>query len=509
MSVWRQDLSKDRSALTSEDTSLSALDDVTRSHLTPPSSKGQDHDSRQLAAVSHLAAARNAATGVLKREVKVMHNAMMCSTKYIIFLVGMPFSSSFLTIQSPIVEVPAHRRNHIILRNADATIPTTFIQSTRTPAQIYAYRKGSEIWPECNEDPVRLTASFPGGVIPQPAKDLLDFTSSTYTANITPISPILSTTSSDATSANDIVATSAASSSYPTRGIKRRAVRTTLSHILRSAAQASTRRARSPSTIGKVYGQTFGVPPPAISKGPSIIALILLGTNCVHLHDIVSVILLSTYIIGLASWCVAPKVASTPHHPIVNMPSFPSKGHVPALISNPLGASLTNSRLYKTWLRLGAVVGVLLPIMVLAQLTISSHFPILTNTLLGNINTYNIAELKRIIGGHTFLLCWQALTESLSRAALLPLPIRILIPVSYSALRISSLQSWAFSASESVMPMSIRTLGIVNILFWSANLVFFLIPVGVIRYLRAHFYCVEAEEVTVRKGGESSVGLLP
>ncbi|KAL3758490.1 hypothetical protein ACHAWU_004333 [Discostella pseudostelligera] len=350
----------------------------------------------------------------------------------------MPFSSSFLTIQSPIVEVPAHRRNHIILRNADATIPTTFIQSTRTPAQIYAYRKGSEIWPECNEDPVRLTASFPGGVIPQPAKDLLDFTSSTSTANITPISPILSTTSSDATSANDIVATSAASSSYPTRGIKRRAVRTTLSHILRSAAQASTRRARSPSAIGKVYGQTFGVPPPAISKGPSIIALILLGTNCVHLHDIVSVILLSTYIIGLASWCVAPKVASTPHHPIVNMPSFPSKGHVPALISNPLGASLTNSRLYKTWLRLGAVVGVLLPIMVLAQLTISSHFPILTNTLLGNINTYNIAELKRIIGGHTFLLCWQALTESLSRAALLPLPIRILIPVSYSALRISS-----------------------------------------------------------------------
>ncbi|KAL7431765.1 hypothetical protein ACHAXH_001834 [Discostella pseudostelligera] len=429
---------------------------------------------------------------------------MMCSTKYILVLVGLPFSSPFSTKQSSIVEVHSHRRNHI-LRIADATIPTTFIQSTRTPTHIHAYRKGSEIWPECNEDPIRLAASFPGGVIPQPAKDLLDFTSSTSTANITPISPILSTTSSDASSTNDIVA----SPSYPTRGIKRRAVRTTLSHILRSAAQASTRRARSHSTLGRVYGQTFGVPPPAISKGPSIIALILLGTNCVNFHDIVSVILLSTYIIGLASWCVAPKVASTPHHPIVNMPSFPSKGHVPALISNPLGVSLTNSRLYKTWLRLGAVVGVLLPIMVLAQLTFSSHYPILTNTLLGNINTDNIGELKRTIGGHTFLLCCQALTESLSRAALLPLPIRILIPVSYSALRISSLQSWAFSASESVMPLSIRVLGIVNLLFWFANLIFFLIPVGVIRYLRAHFYCVEAEEVTVRKGGESSIGLLP
>jgi hypothetical protein len=58
------------------------------------------------------------------------------------------------------------------------------------------------------------------------------------------------------------------------------------------------------------------------------------------------------------------------------------------------------------------------------------------------------------------------------------------------------------------MPVLIRLLGVSNLLFWYANLAFFLIPVGAIRYLRAHFYCVEAEEVTVRKGGESSVGLL-
>jgi hypothetical protein len=39
------------------------------------------------------------------------------------------------------------------------------------------------------------------------------------------------------------------------------------------------------------------------------------------------------------------------------------------------------------------------------------------------------------------------------------------------------------------------------------NLLVFL-PVAVLRYLRSHFYCVEAVEVVVRKGGESSVGLL-
>ena len=257
---------------------------------------------------------------------------MMCGIiiYIIILLIGLPFASSFLTIQS----------SHLPHNAADATIPKSAYSQIHT---YYAYRKGSDIWPECNEEPVRLAASFPGGVIPQPAMDILELASST------------AATSSDVISDDDVEPSMTSSLSYRSKGIKRRAVRTTLSHILRSAAKASTRRARSPSTIGKVYGETFGVPPPALSKGPSIIAMILLGTNCVNLHDIVSVILLSIYIIGLASWCIAPKYSSSPNHPIVNMPSYPIKGHIPSLISNPLGASLTNSRLYKTWLRLGAV----------------------------------------------------------------------------------------------------------------------------------------------------------
>ncbi len=397
---------------------------------------------------------------------------MMCGIFIYINLIGLPFAASFLTIQ-------------------------TKPKSAQTHAY-YAYRKGSDIWPERNEEPIRLAASFPEGVIPQPAMNLLELASSTATTSSD------SSHDDDDDDGDDAKASMPSSISYRSKGIKRRAVRTTLSHLLRSAAQASTRRARSPSTIGKVYGETFGVPPPAISKGPSMIALILLGTNCVNFHDIVSVILLSIYIIGLASWCIAPKYSSSHKHPILNMPSFPIKGHIPALISNPLGASLTNSRLYKTWLRLGVVLGILFPIMVLAQLTMTSDYRPLTRSM-GKIN---IRELKRIVGGPTFLLCWQAISESMSRAALLPLPIRILIPISYSVLRLSSLHSWAFSASKSAMPVLIRLLGVSNLLFWYANLAFFLIPVGAIRYLRAHFYCVEAEEVTVRKGGESSVGLL-
>ena len=43
------------------------------------------------------------------------------------------------------------------------------------------------------------------------------------------------------------------------------------------------------------------------------------------------------------------------------MPYLPSRGHVPDLIKNPLGQSLISSRTYRTWLRAGAVLEVLVP----------------------------------------------------------------------------------------------------------------------------------------------------
>ena len=160
-------------------------------------------------------------------------------------------------------------------------------------------------------------------------------------------------------------------------------------------------------------------------------------------------------------------------------------------------------------------MGVLIPALVLAQLTLRNVFPSVVVVAAGKgmmnwmmIDAGDIRAARRIVGGPLFLLCWQALTEAVARAALLPLPIRILIPVSYNALRLPSLRCWA-CCPPTIIPASLRALGIANLLYWYANLLFFLVPVGVVRYLRAHFFCVEASEVTVRKGGESSVGLLP
>ncbi|KAL9183803.1 hypothetical protein ACHAXT_004659 [Thalassiosira profunda] len=349
--------------------------------------------------------------------------------------------------------------------NAQSTSP-----SART--SLDAYGKGSEIWPECNEEPILLSASFPGGVIPQPAQALLDSDAST---DATP-SAALDTSAVDALSA---------SSTLPASGRKRRAVRMTLSHLLQSAARASTRRAKS-TDMENDYQQTHRQ-----------------GTRTNRAGDIghsmrryQALIAMSLYLIGLASWCAAPKVGSTDHRPLVNMPSLPEKGHVPHLITNPLGASLTNSRTYRTWLRLGALLGILLPTVTLVQLTLGNANPAIMD-LLEWMNVGNVAEAKRLVGGPMFLLCCQALTEAVARAALLPLPIRILIPVLFNSVRLPSLQSWAFPSAGTIIPTSLRALGVANLLYWYANLFLFLIPVGVVRYLRAHFFSVEAAEVTL------------
>ena len=394
-----------------------------------------------------------------------------------------------------------HRHGQI--QNADTpsqvASSSSFSTARSSCTRLYSsYGKGSEIYPKCNEEPIELAASFPAGVIPQPAQDLLASSSSTTS------SPGMASKSSSSTQdTTEIDKLSESSTITNPRGRKRRAIRMTLSHILKSAAAASSRRARSADLMETEYG----VPAPAIDKGPAILAAALLLTKCVRVDQMLSVIGMSMYIVGLASWCAAPKRTSTDiHHPIVNMPSLPAKGHVPNLISNPLGASLTNSRLYRVWLRLGALLGILLPTVVLSQLIIGSTNETIMNFLDWMI-VGDVGQVKQLVGGPMFLLCFQALTEAVARSALLPLPIRILIPVSYNTLRLSSLKAWAFGGT--MIPKSLQALGVANLLYWYANLFLFLIPVGVVRYLRAHFFCVEAVEVTVRKGGEGSVGILP
>ena len=100
---------------------------------------------------------------------------------------------------------------------------------------------------------------------------------------------------------------------------------------------------------------------------------------------------------------------------------------------------------------------------------------------------------------------FQSLT--FSRRQQSPLPIRILIPISYNLARLVYLWNWA--ACKAPLGVFARSLAMANLGYWALNLVAFLIPVVLVRYMRAYFFGVEAAEVTTRLGMEETMGMVP
>jgi hypothetical protein len=54
-----------------------------------------------------------------------------------------------------------------------------------------------------------------------------------------------------------------------------------------------------------------------------------------------------------------------------------------------------------------------------------------------------------------------------------------------------------------------RSLAMANLGYWALNMFAFLIPVALVRYMRAYFFGVEASEVTTRIGMEETLGMVP
>ena len=88
------------------------------------------------------------------------------------------------------------------------------------------------------------------------------------------------------------------------------------------------------------------------------------------------------------------------------------------------------------------------------------------------------------------------------------LPVRVLVPVSYTTIRLALIWEWVLSSftMSSIFHFSGRLLAIANLAFALMHLFGFLLPIAIMKYLRVHFFCVEAKEVTVREGYED--GLL-
>ena len=290
------------------------------------------------------------------------------------------------------------------------------------------YGRGNEVWPPTNEGPVKLADSFPKGEIPPEVTRSLQ-----QIGDETEVPPVE----------------------------WRRKIPRAIHRILRRAARSQEKSNEE-----------------TMDKTPAVIALALLFKGYVRPLEVLLVAFLSGYLVLLHRW--SQSVRDDGITPL--LPALPPQGHVPSLVTNPLGYDMAYSSLYDRWLKLGVWIGLLGPLALTARWTAAG-------------DVHRAQALARPL----FLLCCQALAEASSRRN--ALPIRILIPVAFNTIRLGYLWQWMFVTSSD------RWLAVANLVYWSLNLFGFLLPIGVIKYMRAHFWAVEARVVETRSNMADGVGL--
>lgn len=319
-----------------------------------------------------------------------------------------------------------------------------FFFKVRSSTARFQYGKGTDIWPPTNDGPVNLADSFPNGQIPENVANLLNPGGS-----------------------------SAGEHPKPMKRPWKEWIPRAIDRILRRAA---TREEEQVLTRTRELDRT-----------PLVVALSLLWF--VQPLDLLLVTFLSGYV------CLLTRL-SMGTGGVPNLPALPPQGHVPSFISNPLGYRITNSVVYERWLKLGVLTGLIAPL-----LWIGKH-ALMAARSAGPASVMDISLAARPL----FLLSCQAVTESLTRSHTLsvPLPIRILVPVAYNSIRLPYLYKWALCPQLGTVG---RLLAVLQLSYSFLNLFGFLLPIAVLKYMRAHFFAVEAEQVITRKGMEETLGM--
>jgi hypothetical protein len=363
------------------------------------------------------------------------------------------------------------------------------LSNLKTQLQIFSlkmYGKGAEIWPPKNIDrPIKLEDSFPiDGQIPGIMQESHD----PYTTDGSVLDPAQARAS----------ITSISPQSSTTNSIQRKRKRERVWDILKRAARYERSAAINEASLSMDY-----LPESAaisfkerkrIDQSPGALALSLVAMKLVAGGDIFFALAISSYLAVLYQFSRSANPNSTSPRKQIQMPALPPQGHVPSILANPLGHTLTESHSYRTWLLSGAILGLVLPLVSIGYYLFMSQ-----------------REAAMLCASPVFLICCQAWTESVLRRLTAPLPLRILIPLLYNTRRLQPLFAWAFAPQAPSIHLGYagRTLAMLNLLYWSLNLFGFLIPVATLRYIRAHCFCVEASEVTLREGHEDGAGLLP
>mmetsp|Transcript_24703 Transcript_24703/g.51083 ORF Transcript_24703/g.51083 Transcript_24703/m.51083 type:complete len:420 (+) Transcript_24703:1632-2891(+) len=352
-------------------------------------------------------------------------------------------------------------------RNTDSLpLPSSSSSSSLWMAANNGYGRGADIWPESSNDAVELSHSFPNGIVP-------------YSA-------IISIEQDDMQSIHQQVRSSTTNDNNDDnkRGGRRSRTKQYIQRILRMAASREELQNE---------GDEIG----SIGKLPIGTGIALLAGGLVRPMDVALVACWTAYFVVLNSTAQSPRDMNT-GAPV--LPSVPPQGHVPSILSNPMGVRFERSTTYRRWLKLGAVLGLVGPLAWLLVATATTAAAVVD------------IEAARVVARPVFLLCCQMTTEAIAKRNLICLPLRILVPILYNASRLLYLWSWATSTPTAATATALSRigwcLGIANAVYWAVNLFAFLIPIASVRYMRAHFFAVEAEEVTTRIGLEETVGLV-
>jgi hypothetical protein len=232
---------------------------------------------------------------------------------------------------------------------------------------INTYGRGAEIWPECNDDPVQLSDSFPNGRVP-------------YSA-------ILSIEQQDMAEVHESVEEMITThdEKQRTRFSKRQFVSKGIRRILRRAAAKEELDSEE-----ILFGDSV-----LVDKTPIVIAASLLFRGLVRPLDIMLVSFLTAY------WTILSMVARSPREtsgaPL--LPAMPPQGHVPTMVSNPLGMGIFYSKAYDAWLKLGVLIGLVGPLGLLSY----------------SLFVQENVVAARVCARPIFLLCFQAISEAYSR----------------------------------------------------------------------------------------------
>ena len=264
---------------------------------------------------------------------------------------------------------------------------SNIMTTTTTRLNSFSYGRGAEIWPATNEDAVLLSDTFPNGIPysaivtieQQDMASLHEVVEESINGTSTIIDDDATRTKTAAGGGGD--SSSSTSSAKRPVGTKRKFVSRSIRRILRRAAAKEEL-----DSEGEIVG---------LDRTPILVAITLLGRGLVRPLDVTLVAFLTAYLTILSMVARRPREGSGA--PI--LPAMPPQGHVPVIVSNPMGVGILTSGLYDAWLKVGVIVGLVGPILLLTRYILIKD---------------NIAAAK-ICSRPLFLLCCQAISESVSR----------------------------------------------------------------------------------------------